>query len=998
MKFYQAKLNFITGIIILCFLFFFIEIQNGFCVEIDPGDPFYKIAYNLKIQKGVLNSQATKDFHQFIFGSELQGDSGLSEAYDFMDEFIFQTGLYHGIITLPKKNLKEVGLAYKLLKGVVKKTTLVDKALDALNNSKSIIYNLNKQKDLFNKVIQEKVINPSLNNLSAIKKIEKELTDIQKELYEEKKKPNAKNGKIKSLKRRILKAEKKINRIKSAIRDLKKHFIKEASKFKKIQDSLTLEFSAQINKIPKINYKYLEKIGKGMSFLSYVGVATNFYGSQQNFQNKEYLLGTRDALSGTIAIIQMNPVVGIITLPFELLIDYGYYELDNYLTNTNDSYETLIYQSIRHFEYLIINAQEELVELFNNEENYINENDINLSSYNLNDKNEIIDNLRKKFYFSNKPYAIMQNYLLYLLSNDNYNNLNIEIDSEIENPFEITNPHYYDVISLAKDELTPDSNIPELRVLLVPFPQMPVIILPSDTPYPNIFVNWVLGTDFETAGDGWRKMISDLLIMYAPIDYNYQNEAFQMTLRNKFYPTPQNYDIIFDKLYKLSSNYYELEQYDYNLALKIKDDISNIYSHPKVYMKAVWSHEDYHEDMLKTFNHYYEKFINKRSYHVIQLIDKFESILLQRKYNDIIHYLYASIFFSAVGHLFDNKIEDEIVLKDNGYINPYHYSKHISTINFLEKFDYEKLWEEVDIQAKTIPVLYKITEDSLSQLKKNNIQENTIAKLKVLLEIEYTCEEEFMAAIEFSIGKNRAMQYKEIILESSDIKDKKKMLSPIQETQNNLIKFAKAKNMLSYFNSITYNDVAPNSFCDKYIKKLIHYHVDLKGYSDGTFRPENPVSIGEFCKIVYQALFPEEFQVKMQQPEYRSDQTLSKYIYLLSESVSSNDLFDETDECEVYVDKPIKRKDAAKVIAKILIQKKTINDPSVFNHELIPKGWDEYSMLLKKYDIINGYFSAKNEENLFGAEKEISRAEFAKVIVKAIEKINFCKNYTNLDD
>ena len=149
----------------------------------------------------------------------------------------------------------------------------------------------------------------------------------------------------------------------------------------------------------------------------------------------------------------------------------------------------------------------------------------------------------------------------------------------------------------------------------------------------------------------------------------------------------------------------------------------------------------------------------------------------------------------------------------------------------------------------------------------------------------------------------------------------------------------------------------------------------VSGYSDGTFKPENNITINEFVKMVVVAGdYPLIREGKSIYPDFYIATAKTKNI------INSEYIFDEY----------MTRYEMVEIISNFIGVEKVKENKNIFKD--LEKEHKSNVLKLVKLKIINGY-----EDNTFRGEKNVTRAEAATVLCKAIkarEKLISTKKYS----
>lgn len=159
------------------------------------------------------------------------------------------------------------------------------------------------------------------------------------------------------------------------------------------------------------------------------------------------------------------------------------------------------------------------------------------------------------------------------------------------------------------------------------------------------------------------------------------------------------------------------------------------------------------------------------------------------------------------------------------------------------------------------------------------------------------------------------------------------------------------------------------------MEKLVKDEV-LKGYEDGSLKPEKNITRAEFITIINNT-----FNFKDKDENIFKDVTKDNWYLNEVEKALNKDYINLITAEKFQGDKEITREEAASIIGYILDEKENVNKNNFKDDKNINKKYREYinGIASKKY--INGY-----EDNTFKPTEKITRAEAATIIDKVIAK------------
>lgn len=159
------------------------------------------------------------------------------------------------------------------------------------------------------------------------------------------------------------------------------------------------------------------------------------------------------------------------------------------------------------------------------------------------------------------------------------------------------------------------------------------------------------------------------------------------------------------------------------------------------------------------------------------------------------------------------------------------------------------------------------------------------------------------------------------------------------------------------------------------MEKLVKDEI-LKGYEDGSLKPEKNITRAEFITIINNT-----FNFKDKDENIFKDVTKDNWYLNEVEKALNKDYINLITAENFQGDKDITREEATSIIGYILDEKENVNKNNFKDDENINKKYKEYinGIVSKKY--INGY-----EDNTFKPSGKITRAEVATIIDRAIAK------------
>ena len=172
----------------------------------------------------------------------------------------------------------------------------------------------------------------------------------------------------------------------------------------------------------------------------------------------------------------------------------------------------------------------------------------------------------------------------------------------------------------------------------------------------------------------------------------------------------------------------------------------------------------------------------------------------------------------------------------------------------------------------------------------------------------------------------------------------------------------------------TFSDLAGHWAYDN-IMKLADTGV-INGYLDGTYRPENTVTRGEFIKLVIQASLPEGVDIA---------DAPSSLAHWSGKHLATAEIYRVVDSGSITlenVDQPITRREMALIISKadVMLRFKTLNtDASITYNDYDLMNAEEIRWLT--HAVSTGYITGYTD-NTFKPDKNMTRAEAATIIAR----------------
>ena len=177
----------------------------------------------------------------------------------------------------------------------------------------------------------------------------------------------------------------------------------------------------------------------------------------------------------------------------------------------------------------------------------------------------------------------------------------------------------------------------------------------------------------------------------------------------------------------------------------------------------------------------------------------------------------------------------------------------------------------------------------------------------------------------------------------------------------------------------TFTDLPADHWAINYITDLTEKQV-VNGYPDGTFRPEETISRGEFLKLVIAASMPKDVPIAL--APSAMEHWAGQYLYVANTYgvVSANDITLEN------IDLPITRREMAKMIIKADCYMR--GNPKNMEQSLTFTDFSEFDASEREFlthaisqEYLNGY-----PDGSFVPDNEMTRAEAATVIYRFTNK------------
>ncbi len=172
--------------------------------------------------------------------------------------------------------------------------------------------------------------------------------------------------------------------------------------------------------------------------------------------------------------------------------------------------------------------------------------------------------------------------------------------------------------------------------------------------------------------------------------------------------------------------------------------------------------------------------------------------------------------------------------------------------------------------------------------------------------------------------------------------------------------------------AVTFSDLNQSHWAYENIMRLSNAKI-VNGYEDGTFRPENMVTYGEFMKLVICSYLPEDKILNIEGKHWAL-----KYVYTAEvyELISIGSISIEN------LDKPITRMNMVKFLA--IIDKNMTTEEYVKTKELdftdiyhLPREYCEY---LER--VVNKGYILGNPDKTFKPEENLTRAEMVTILTR----------------
>lgn len=178
-----------------------------------------------------------------------------------------------------------------------------------------------------------------------------------------------------------------------------------------------------------------------------------------------------------------------------------------------------------------------------------------------------------------------------------------------------------------------------------------------------------------------------------------------------------------------------------------------------------------------------------------------------------------------------------------------------------------------------------------------------------------------------------------------------------------------------------YNDLKTTNWAYEAVNVMSHKGI-VKGYNDGSFKPSNTVTYGEFIKMALVASTKEDIgNAPSVNPKTGAKQNWAKSYY---DKAVELKYFGVTDIKDSQLNKQIPRADMALIISNILGETKIDN-----YDELEESLKDVNSETKHDYDIIKSYATGiitGYQDNTFKADNTLTRAESATVIYRLVDE------------
>lgn len=186
--------------------------------------------------------------------------------------------------------------------------------------------------------------------------------------------------------------------------------------------------------------------------------------------------------------------------------------------------------------------------------------------------------------------------------------------------------------------------------------------------------------------------------------------------------------------------------------------------------------------------------------------------------------------------------------------------------------------------------------------------------------------------------------------------------------------------MFMFYNlsfATVFSDVADNSWFKNYVYDLTNKNV-INGYPDGTFRPDNKVTAGEFLKLIIMASAPD---VNYELVSSSFDHWAAKYVrvgenYGILESGKYN--LDN-------IDSEISRIEIVKILSRCDMLIKETPQSSVFKQFTDTNSLSDDELIYLSHAVGIGVING-DPEGTFRPNESLSRGECAKVIYTYVNR------------
>ncbi|MDK2919965.1 MAG: hypothetical protein PWQ37_2698 [Candidatus Petromonas sp.] len=167
---------------------------------------------------------------------------------------------------------------------------------------------------------------------------------------------------------------------------------------------------------------------------------------------------------------------------------------------------------------------------------------------------------------------------------------------------------------------------------------------------------------------------------------------------------------------------------------------------------------------------------------------------------------------------------------------------------------------------------------------------------------------------------------------------------------------------------------ATEHWANKFIARLYDAGF-IKGYPDGSFKPDNPIKVGEFTKILISSLGYDDLKV--------SDKGHWSLNYI--NKAKELGIIHEEEFTESDLDRNITRAEMARMIVRSLTEEYPSNleeyKPLIKDYSSIPSEHKDYVLKAYSKGIITGY-----PDGTFGYSKNATRAEASTMIVRLLDE------------